>query len=291
MHLPPIVSAQWLAEHLDDPDLSIFDASVEKIVQPDGTRVWRPAVDAFVAGHVPGARFADLAQAFSDPEAPFSFTRPSAERFSDAAGQLGLTGQERVVLYDGSTGIWAARLWWLFRAFGHENVAVLDGGLTGWKAAGHALEAGLPEPVAPGWFPVRAERPGAFVDAGEVEAIVAGERSGVLACVLRPPVFAGTEHNYARPGHIPGSLNLPYGQLVDAENRFRPEGELRATLAPLLQSPDPVIVYCGGGITAAGTALLLTTLGAQNVAIYDGSLEEWTADNRRPMAVIETTST
>lgn len=287
MNLPPTVSAQWLAGHLDDPDLVIFDASVEKIVQPDGTRVWRPAIDAFAARHVPGARFADLALAFSDPGSPFSFTRPGAERFADAAGGLGLTGRERVVVYDGSTGIWAARLWWLFRAFGHENVAVLDGGLTGWKAAGHALEAGSPAPVAAAAFPVAPERPGFFVDADDVEAIVEGRRRGVLVCVLRPPVFAGTEQNYARPGHIPGSLNLPYGQLVDADNRFRPEYELRAALAPLLDAADPVIVYCGGGITAAGTALLLTALGARNVAIYDGSLEEWTSDPRRPLAVIE----
>ncbi len=284
MSLPPIVSASWLAAALDSGDIVVLDASVEKSVDADGRRLWRPAESAFAAGHIPGARFADIAANFSDPEARFSFSRPSAAQFSAAAGALGLTGGETIVLYDDSTGIWAARLWWLFRAFGHQNVAVLDGGVRAWRADGHPLETGLPLPAEPRRFSAVAQA-GFFVDRAEVEAVTRGERTGVLACVLRPPVFAGTEQSYARPGHIPGSLNLPYGDLVGDDNRFKEDRQLREALAPLLTAKEPIIVYCGGGITAAGTALLLTVLGAANVTIYDGSLEEWTADPSLPLAL------
>lgn len=284
MSIPAIVSTEWLAANRRSADLVVLDASVEKMTGPDGARLWRPAADAFAAGHIPGARFADLATAFSDPDARFSFMRPSAARFAEAAAELAVTGSERIVVYDNSTGIWAARLWWLFRAFGHDDVAVLDGGIAAWRASGLPVETGPAAATAPGVFTAR-PRPGRFVDRADVEAIVAGDRPGLLACVLRPPVFAGTEQNYARPGHIPGSLNLPYGELVGPDNRFRPEAELRAALAPLLAAAEPVVLYCGGGITAAGTALLLTALGAPDVAVYDGSLEEWSADPSLPMAL------
>jgi thiosulfate/3-mercaptopyruvate sulfurtransferase len=271
-----LVSTTWLVERLERPDIAVVDASVSKV---DDT--WLSDHAAFEAGHIPGARFADLVSDFSDPETPFSFTRPMPARLASAVGAIGLTNRHEIVVYDNSTGIWAARLWWLLKAFGHDKVAVLDGGLTVWLAENRSLERG-PSVFDPTGF-VASERPGFFVDQNEVLAIVEGRARGRLVCVLRPQVFAGTDQRYSRPGHIPSSANLPYVELLGPDNRFLPERALRSALAPLIAGDERVILYCGGGVTAAGTALVLTLLGARNVSIYDGSLSEWSADPNLPM--------
>src|ERR1700722_11535882 len=134
-----VVSTHWLAERLGRPAIAVVDASVSKRL---GNDAWVSDRAAFEAGHIPGARFADLVSDFSDPRGRFAFTRPTAARFAAAAGAIGLTNRQQIVVYDNSTGIWAARLWWLFRAFGHEKVSVLDGGLTAWRAEGGAIERG-----------------------------------------------------------------------------------------------------------------------------------------------------
>jgi thiosulfate/3-mercaptopyruvate sulfurtransferase len=271
-----LVSKKWLLERLGRPDIAVVDASVSKIDD-----IWISDREAFEAGHIPGARFADLVSDFSDPEAPFSFTRPTAARLASGAGAIGLTNGHEIVVYDNSTGIWAARLWWLFKAFGHDRVAVLDGGLTAWLAESRPLQRGASvlEPTA---FEA-SERTGFFADQNEVLAIVEGRARGHLVCVLRPQVFAGTEQTYSRPGHIPLSVNLPYVELLGPDNCFLPKRALRQALAPLIAGDERVILYCGGGVTAAGTALALTLLGARNISIYDGSLSEWSADPGLPM--------
>lgn len=285
MGFGPTVSTDWLHGHVGDTDVIVLDASVEKVAAGASGREWRSGRSSFeTLGHVPGARFADMLSAFSDPDAPFAFARPDARHFARAAGALGLSGREKIVVYDTATGIWAARLWWLFRAFGHDDVAVLDGGLTAWSREGRPLRRGPAAPVPEAEFRARA-REGYFVDKDDVRAIVDGRAAGFLACVLRPPVFAGAERNYARPGHIPGSVNLPFADLLDAGNRFLPADALKRQLAPLLDRKERVVAYCGGGITAAGTALALAIVGAGNVAVYDGSLSEWSADPALPMAI------
>jgi thiosulfate/3-mercaptopyruvate sulfurtransferase len=160
---------------------------------------------------------------------------------------------------------------------------VLDGGLTAWRAESGPLEQG-PSALEPTDF-AATERPGFFVDQSEVLAIVEGRARGRLVCVLRPEVFAGTEQRYSRPGHIPLSVNLPYVELLGPDNRFLPERALRKALAPLFSGDERLILYCGGGVTAAGTALVLTLLGAADISIYDGSLSEWSANPSLPMVV------
>lgn len=276
-----LVSTTWLLKRLDSRDIAIVDASVVK--GPGADDPWLSDRAAFEAGHIPGARFANLVSDFSDSSAPFAFTWPTAAQFAAAAGAIGLTNRQQIVVYDNSTGIWAARLWWLFKAFGHDDVSVLDGGLTAWRAEGGPLERG-PRAHEPADFAAR-ERPGFFVDKGEVRAIAEGRARGLLVCVLRPPVFAGTEQTYSRPGHIPSSVNFPYIDLIGPDNRLKPESALRTALAPLVEAGERVVLYCGGGVTAAGTALVLTLLGARNFSIYDGSLSEWSADPNLAMAV------
>lgn len=287
--LPPIVSTEALAAELAHDrvpaDLVVLDASIGKRVGDDGTPVRHETRDAFArSGHIPGALYADLLHDFSDPAAPFEFTRPAAGAFAAAARALGVGPASRVVVYDTVDGIWAARLWWLFRAFGHDAVQVLDGGLAKWRAEGRPLALGPATiPLGDAGFEAH-PRPDFFVDLDHVVAVVEGRAAGRLVCVLRPPVFAGSEQAYVRPGHIPGSLSRPYRDLIDPEtNTLRPLPALRATLGDLAAAPERVILYCGGGITAAGTALALTLIGARDIAIYDGSLSEWSADPALPM--------
>lgn len=280
---PPLVSTDWLAAELGAGDLVVADASVEKIVLPDGGATRRPARAAFRdEGHVVGAQFADLVNDFSDPSAPFAFARPDAPRMERAAGALGVAEKSRVVVYDRTNGVWAARLWWLLRAYGHDAVSVLDGGFKKWTREDRPVAFGeIPNPTAA----FRAlPRQGYFVDKPDVVAVVEGRAPGRLVCVLRPPIFSGEERVYARAGHIPGSLNIPYVDLIEAPtNAFRTAGELGRLLAPALAGAGPLILYCGGGVTAAGSALALTLLGVRDVAVYDGSLNEWTADPNLPL--------
>jgi thiosulfate/3-mercaptopyruvate sulfurtransferase len=256
-------------------------SSTRACVRGSATTTYACDRATFEARHIPGARFADLVSDFSDPERPFAFTRPTAARFASAAGAIGLTNRQQIVVYDNSTGIWAARLWWLFKAFGHDEVSVLDGGLTAWLAERGPLERG-PSAFEPTDF-ATSKRSGFFVDQDEVLAIVEGRAKGGLVCVLRPQVFAGTEQRYSRPGHIPSSVNFPYVELLGPDNRLLPDSALRNALAPLIAGDERIILYCGGGVTAAGTALVLTLLGARNISIYDGSLSEWSADPSLPM--------
>lgn len=237
---------------------------------------------AFRAGHLPGAHAVDLLRELSDPAGAFPYTRPASVQWQQTLTRLGLTASTQVAVYDRSNGIWAARLWWLLHAFGHRQAAVVDGGLMAWCAADRPLEQGLGQPL-PG-HAVAQPQAGYFADLPTVRATSNGEHAAQLLNVLRPPVFRGEEQRYQRAGHIPGSLNLPYGELLDPlTGGFKSPGVLREILGPVLDDPRPIITYCGAGITAAGTALALTFLGRHDVSIYDGSLNEWSADPTLPL--------
>jgi thiosulfate/3-mercaptopyruvate sulfurtransferase len=157
----------------------------------------------------------------------------------------------------------------------------LDGGLKAWLGESKPVERD-PSVFEPTDF-AASEGPGFFVDQDEVLAIVEGRARGRLVCVLRAEIFAGAEQRYSRPGHISSSVNFPYVELIGPDNRLLPNSALRNALAPLIASDERIILYCGGGVTAAGTALVLRLLGARNISIYDGSLSEWSADPGLPM--------
>jgi thiosulfate/3-mercaptopyruvate sulfurtransferase len=278
----PLVSTQWLADHLGADDLVVIDATVLPYQQPNGRAGYLSGHEQYIAeAHVPGAVFADLIEEFSDTSGTYPFTRPSAEQFAAAAGALGVSNESTVVVYDNVVSQWASRLWWLFRAFGYDNVAVLDGGLAKWRAEERPIDIGHVEPV-PATF-TAAERPELWVDKAFVESVVAGEASATLVCGIPPAEFSGEAGHRARLGHIPGSISAPAGRLVDrATNAYLSADALRASLAPALEG-ERVVTYCAGGIAAASDALALTLLGHRNVAIYDGSLNEWVADEAAPV--------
>jgi thiosulfate/3-mercaptopyruvate sulfurtransferase len=280
----PLVSTQWLADHLGADGLVVVDASVVGYTQPNGRAGYLSGHEQYVLeGHVPGARFADLLETFSDPDGPYPFTRPDAVRFAAAAGELGIDNKTTVVVYDSAVGQWASRIWWLFRAFGYDDVAVLDGGLGAWRREDRPLDTGHVGATPVSFIP--SARDELWVDKAYVEGVVAGTNPAALVCATPPKEFSGEVVTRARGGHIPGSTSAPAGRLVDRDSStfLEPDG-LRGILAPALGAPR-IVTYCNGGIAAASAALALTLLGEPSVAIYDGSLSEWAAD---PDAVLVT---
>jgi thiosulfate/3-mercaptopyruvate sulfurtransferase len=278
----PIVSTQWLADHLGADGLVVLDATVVPFTQPNGRPGYFSGHEQYIIdAHIPGAIFADLTEVFSDPTGSYPFTRPSAELFAVAAESVGVSNDTTVVVYDSGVGQWASRVWWLFRAFGYDNVAVLDGGLVKWRAEGRETDIGHVEPVVGSFSAV--ERPELWVDKAYVESVVDGTVDAALVCGIPPAEFSGEAGHRSRLGHIPGSVSAPAGRLVDrGTNALLPEAALRTTFAPVLDD-ERIVTYCAGGIAAAADALALTLLGHRNVAIYDGSLNEWVADAAAPV--------
>lgn len=284
----PLVSTAWLTEHLGAADLVVLDATIIKEALGELRFTRRPALHEFEAeGHIPGARFADLVNDFSDPLGAFPFTRPTLRQIADATAMHGITRDSLVVVYDALDGIWAARVWWVLRAFGHDKVAVLDGGLKKWCSEGRALEYGTVPYVTRTDSPFKPkENPDAFIDKAYVGRMLDAGDQDVLCNALRRPVFSGAEQAYPRPGRIPSSLSVPFDELIDpVTNALLSVKALRERLAASMNSGGRIVTYCGGGITAAGLALAFAVCGVDRVTIYDGSLNEWTADLDLPLIV------
>jgi thiosulfate/3-mercaptopyruvate sulfurtransferase len=269
----PLVSTQWLADHLGGDNLVVLDATVLSV---EGGGHVAGDEEYLVRGHVPGAYSADLIEQFSDPEASFSFTRPSREQFERVAGEHGISNESTVVVYDTAFGAWASRLWWLLRSFGHDDVAVLDGGLTQWRHEGRELETGYVAPI-PRTF-VAQERDGFWATRHDVEEVVAGTRRGALICAVPDKEFSGEAPVRRRAGHIPGSVSIPARTLIDPETRRLLNAAALAERLGSVASDQPVILYCAAGIAATSDALALTVLGRTDISVYDGSLNEWAAD-------------
>lgn len=268
--IPSVVSTAWLAERLGQPGIKAVDASW--YLSGSG----RDAGAEYLAGHLPGAVFFDL-DASSDQRTMLPHMLPAAAAFAARMTRLGLRDDDTIVVYDGSGAIMSAgRAWWMFRVFGHERVAVLDGGGRLWQAEGRAMETGPVSP-APGAFTAR-------LDARQVrtqaEVAAAAERGAAQLLDARSKArFEGSEPEPRpglRSGHIPGSRSLPYTELVDDQGRLLPPERLRARFD--LAGVDwrrPVIATCGSGVTACALVLALDRLGARDASLYDGSWAEW----------------
>jgi thiosulfate/3-mercaptopyruvate sulfurtransferase len=275
-----LVSADWLKQHLDDPDLVVLDATV--IVQPDaaGNLQLINGRANYESGHIPTARFADLMGELSDPDSPLQFGVPSPEQFAAAMGRLGVGDDSRVVLYDAMGSSWAARVWWMLRWIGFDRAALLDGGFAAWTEAGGDLST---EPVNPVARKLTVNlRPEIIADQEEVRASI-GNDAVRLIDVLPPIHYRGEWTMYDQPGHIPGAINIPVMSLFDEAGGMRQDDELAALLGD--EKDKRTITYCGGGIAASAEAFALTRLGFKDVAIYAASLEEWTANPENPMEI------
>jgi thiosulfate/3-mercaptopyruvate sulfurtransferase len=270
-----LIDAETLAARLGEPGLRVLDATVILDFPTDGGPPTATSGRAgYDQGHIPGAVFADLITDLSDPDTPLPFMRPSEERFGAAMGALGVGDGDTVVVYDQGPTMWATRLWWLLRYFGHDDVLVLDGALPAWKASGGALETESEAPAS-ATFTARA-RPELVATADDVlEASADGVTCVVNA--LEPGLHAA--------GHIPGSVNLASSTLVDqATGRVRSVDDLRATIgAAVPEGGPPPIAYCGGGISATLDVFALVLAGREDARLYDGSFVEWTSDPARPV--------
>jgi thiosulfate/3-mercaptopyruvate sulfurtransferase len=281
-----LVSPSWLAANLG-PSVVVLDATVDlPPASHDGDYRPAAALEQFAAGHIPAARHADLLGDLSDPAAPYHFARPPADQLAAALEELGVTDSSFVVTYDAAGGVWAARLWWMLRWISIP-AAILDGGWAGWLASGGAVEDGAPPDLSTtaGDRPSLTwrERPGMWAGKSDVLDIVGGSQPGSLVCALSPELFTGTAPTrYTRRGHIPSSVNIPARSLQTASGQLRPLADLEEATA-FLAGSAPVTVYCGGGISAAVVAHALSVTGRDDVAIYDGSLEEWSADAGLPL--------
>lgn len=278
-----LVSTTWLAAHLSDPDLRVFDTTVRLLPKVPGPYEIISGRAAYDEAHIPGAGFLDLIADLSDATSALPFMMPPVEQFAARLGAAGIGQGSRVVLYSWPTPMWATRLWWMLRSCGFDNVAVLDGGRDKWRAEGRPLERGGRE-YPPASLDLTA-RPGAWADKNDVLAAI--DDTGVCTInALSPATFQGTsDSSYGRKGHITGSYNVPYESLLAADGSFRPDDQLRPLFAAVGAFDRPrVICYCGGGISATMDALILTRLGHPDIAIYDGSMWEWARDPTLPMA-------
>ena len=284
--MSPLVSPEWLRAHLGA--VTLLDATVE-LPTPrfDGDYRVESGAAGWRAARIPGARHADLVEALSVPHPVCSFTHAEAPVLRRALAALGVSPARPTVVYDRADGFWAARLWWMARAAG-VVVQVLDGGWAGWQAIGGAVETGAPPPAVALPPAAATERTGAWVGRADVEAALADPANGRLVCALSAAVFSGAgPTRYARRGAIPGSLNLPARDLNAADGRMAAPEALEALFTERLGAEagraERLLLYCGGGISAAWLALGLVIAGRDNITIYDHSLQEWAADPALPL--------
>ena len=283
-----LVETDWLHAHLADLNLRVLDCTVylpnyfdasaaQKLEIVSGRVHWEQ-------GHIPGSAFADLLQDLSGPaDTRFRFPMPPAPQFAKAMSRYGVGEGTRVVLYDDMLNAWAARIWWMLRAFGFDNAAVLNGGWKKWTLEGRPVSTAPPQ-YPPGQFTAR-PRPERIATKDEVRAAV-GSQATCLINALDPEEYAGRGPvRYGRPGHIPSSVNLSFVAIVNPETHaYLPPEQLREQVTRVgAIEKDRVITYCGGAIAASSAAFVLTLLGMENVAVYNGSMTEWAADPTLPL--------
>jgi thiosulfate/3-mercaptopyruvate sulfurtransferase len=286
-----LATTAWLADHLDDPDLRILDCTVFLRPRADGKPGYEvtPGREDWAAGHIPGSVFADLHNDLSDRDSRLRFMTPPAAQFADAMGGYGVGDASHVVLYDRAGNMWAARIWWMLRAFGFDNARVLDGGWTAWTAEKRPVttEATAKAP-APATFTARL-RPSLMASKDDVLAAMEAGQSCIVNA-LSASQHTGEVAPYGRPGHIAGSANVPAmgsAGIVDPKTqRFQPVEVIRGRLHDAGANPgERLITYCGGGIAASSVAFAAIMAGFDDVAVYDASLSEWAMDPALPMEV------
>lgn len=276
-----LISAAALAERLQSGGLRVFDVRHDLADHAAGRL-------AFEQGHIPGARYLDHETELSAPRTGTNGRHPLPSR-DDLAALMrahGVQPDTLVVAYDASAGMFAAHLWWMLRWLGHERVAVLDGGWQSWVAAGLPIST---EPAAPGTPAAAAPLPAPLVETVDAQAVLAN---------LAQPAFTVLDARAANryrgevepmdpvAGHIPGALNRPNGENLQADGRFKQPEQLRAEFAKLLGDRDPraVVHQCGSGITACHNLLAMEIAGLSGSRLYPGSWSEWCSDPARPVA-------
>lgn len=273
-----LVSTAWLAGHLRDPDLRVVDGTYYLPNVP------RDADAEFLERHIPGAVRFDI-DAIKDEKNPLPHMLPPPALFAAKVGALGIGDETRVVAYNADGASAAARVWWMLRVFGHDKVAVLDGGLPKWLAEGRPVESGPARPQ-PAVFTARF-RPELVRGLEEVRAELASGRA-TIADARSSGRFSGAEPEIRpglKSGHMPGAKNLPYPDILAADGTYLPPAEIaRRFAAAGIDAARPVTTSCGSGVTACILALGLYLAGKKDAAVYDGSWTEWGGRDDTPVA-------
>jgi thiosulfate/3-mercaptopyruvate sulfurtransferase len=273
-----LVTTAWLADHLDDPDVVVLDATL--YLPADG----KNAATEFAALHIPGARFFDIDE-IADQDTALPHMVPTPGRFAKLMGALGIRNASHTIFYDQNGTGFAARGWWMMGLFGHDRASLLAGGLPKWRAEGRPIESGPPKAAEPTTFlpAFRAER---VRGVGDMMDNVSSRAAIVLDARGAPRFHAKIPE--ARPGlragHIPGAKNLPYTELLGADGALLPPEQLRETFATLgVDGSKPVITSCGSGVSATVLTLAMVEAGLPVGAVYDGSWTEWGGRSDTPV--------
>jgi len=285
-----LVETKWLEQHLDDSNLRIFECTVNNKMNPDPeSNKTKPFIFEndranYNNKHIPGAGYIDILSDLSDMSSDLPMMRPSEQQFADAMGKYGVSNDNLIVLYS-TPGQWSSRVWWMLRSFGFDNAVILNGGLPKWVAEGRAVSH-QPCIYSPGTFTVTS-RDEAFVDKDAVLAAIEDE-GAVLINALPAMMHTGEGGGvFGRKGHIPGSMNVPFGMLHDPDtDAYHPIDKLKEIFDGVgADIADRFVLYCGAGIGSTNAAFALSMLGYENVTVYDASLSEWGNDDSLPMSV------
>ena len=271
----PVVDVGWLRDHLEHPSLRIADVRWS-LAGPPGREV-------YADGHVPHAIFLDAEDELASPgEGPGRHPLPSAAKLGRILGQRGIGDEHVVVAYDDAGGSIAARLWWLYRHYGHDGMcAVLDGGITAWTDAGLPLTTDEPNLGPARW--TAGEPRHDVVGTVEVEAMLGGET--LLLDARASERYRGeTEPIDTRPGHVPGAVSAPWSENLGPDGRFLPPDQLHRRYVELGAAQRPPVAYCGSSLTATHDLLALELAGIDGGRLYEGSWSHWSSDPSRPAA-------
>jgi thiosulfate/3-mercaptopyruvate sulfurtransferase len=288
-----VVSSEWLAAHLGEPNLRIVDVR-GKVLPPGNKPRYLAKRSDYEASHIPGAVFVDWTRDLIDPADPVPMQVAGPEAFSAKMAELGIGRETLVVAYDDYDHIFAGRLAWGLRYYGHDAVRILDGGWSRWVREGRATRSSAESDSSQAFCPspfVACARPELRRTAEDVEKLLGRAPGEVLLIDARAPEqYAGTVSASARGGHIPGARNVPYDKLVDAETgTFLPATELAHVFGDsgidVTSLPREIVVYCNGGVSCTIPLNALRILGRDDVAVYDGSWNEWGADAARPIRI------
>jgi thiosulfate/3-mercaptopyruvate sulfurtransferase len=275
----PLVSTDWLAAHLDDPKVRIIDASYKM------PGVLPLPSDDYLKVHIPGAVFFDVAE-IADPNDPLPHMYPDAKRFVHDVAALGISSSDTVVAYDSGAWVAAPRAWWMFLSFGHSKVKVLDGGLQKWLREGRPTHSGKVAPK-PGRFEARLD-PDFVRNKQQLLDNMTTHAEQLIDARPRPRFEGSVTEPWPgrRSGHIPGSRNVPYGELFDASTgAMKPLEDLRKSfMGAGVDLARPIVTTCGSGVSAAVLSLALYRLGVRGTALYDGSWAEWGLPEGPPIA-------
>lgn len=272
----PLVTAEWLAAHLDSPGVAVLDASYHL------PAARRDAAAEFAAAHIPGARFLGLASLF-DAASPVPYAFPTGDQLAQRLASLGLAPDAAIIIYDDSAIRTSARAWFVLTASGRSNVAILDGGLGKWRDEGRALESGAPEPATAPLASFAA--PDRVRSKADMLANIASRAEQVVDARGADRVYgSGVDPVHGVPnGRIPGALNLPFSAVLNADGTYKSPDDLRAAFAAAgIDLAKPVTATCGSGVTASVLLFALHLIGKHDTALYDGSWSEWGADPATP---------